>query len=53
MFTTTTVGGSQPLIAWESLPTVAQNALQTTDFGDANVPFKDSTFTNNLAEATF
>ncbi|KAJ4396207.1 hypothetical protein N0V93_000426 [Gnomoniopsis smithogilvyi] len=53
MFTTTTVGGSQPLIAWESLPAAAQNALQTTDFGSANVPFKDSAFTNNLAAATF
>lgn len=53
MFTTTTVGGSQPLIAWESLPAAAQDALQTTDFGSAIVPFKDSTFTNNLAAATF
>lgn len=50
---TTTVGGSQPLIAWESLPTAARNALQTTDFVAATVPFKDSTFTNNLAAATF
>lgn len=51
--TTSTAGGSQPLIAWESLPAAAQSALQTTDFGAANVPFKDSTFTNNLAAATF
>lgn len=47
---TSTVGGSQPLIAWDSLPTVAQTALQTTDFGSAIVPFKDSTFTANLAK---
>lgn len=47
---TTTVGGTQPLIAWDSLPTVAQDALQDTDFGDAIVPFKDSTFTANLAK---
>ncbi|KAJ6112373.1 necrosis inducing protein [Penicillium capsulatum] len=51
--TTTTVGGTQPLIAWESLPSIAQDALQTTDFGDANVPFIDSHFASNLAAATF
>lgn len=50
---TTAVGGTQPLIAWESLPAAAQNALQTVDFGAATVPFKDSTFSNNLAAATF
>lgn len=47
---TTTVGGTQPLIAWENLTTAAQDALQNTDFGDAIVPFKDSTFTSNLAK---
>lgn len=46
-------GGQQPLIAWESLPDAARNALQTTDFGSATVPFKDSTFAGNLAAATF
>ncbi|KAB5515084.1 necrosis inducing protein-domain-containing protein [Coniochaeta sp. 2T2.1] len=39
-------GGSQPLVAWESLTAAAQTALSVTDFGDANVPF-----TVNLAEA--
>lgn len=53
LFTTSTVGGEQPLVAWESLPTAAVDALQTTDFGSANVPFKDATFTGNLAAATF
>lgn len=53
MYTTTTVGGTQPLIAWESLTSAAQSALQTTDFGSAIVPFKDSTFSGNLAAATF
>ena len=48
---TTTIGVQQPLIAWESLPAVAQTALTNTDFGDANVPFKDPSFMNNLAEA--
>ncbi|CAI7616867.1 unnamed protein product [Penicillium glandicola] len=50
---TTTVGGTQPLVAWESLSTVVQNALETTDFGSANVPFKDANFATNLAAATF
>ncbi|KAJ5885954.1 uncharacterized protein N7473_008628 [Penicillium subrubescens] len=50
---TSTVGGTQPLIAWESLPTVAQDALDTTDFGDAIVPFIDAHFTTNLGNASF
>ncbi|KUJ10451.1 putative NPP1 domain protein [Mollisia scopiformis] len=50
---TTTVGGQQPLIAWESLPTVAQTALADTDFGSAIVPFIDSTFESNLAKCSF
>lgn len=50
---TSTVGGTQPLVAWESLPTAARNALSTTDFGSAIVPFIDAHFTDNLAAATF
>lgn len=50
---TSEVGSLQPLIAWESLTAAAQNALSTTDFGDANVPFIDAVFTDNLASATF
>lgn len=46
-------GGQQPLMAWESLPDAAKNALQTTDFKSATVPFKDSTFAGNIAKATF
>ncbi|KAG9246701.1 putative NPP1 domain protein [Calycina marina] len=53
MILTTAVGGQQPLIAWESLSEIEQNALQTTDFGSATVPFKDSTFAGNIAAATF
>jgi hypothetical protein len=53
MWLTSTVGGMQPLIAWESLPAVAQTALANTDFGSANVPFIDSNFNANLAKATF
>lgn len=48
---TDTQGGMQPLIAWDSLTTAAQDALQNTDFGSAIVPFKDSTFTANLEKA--
>ncbi|KAK6592592.1 necrosis inducing protein [Botrytis cinerea] len=43
----------QPMIAWESLPTAAQTALENTDFGAANVPFIPAVFTDNLAKATF
>ncbi|KAG9234897.1 putative NPP1 domain protein [Amylocarpus encephaloides] len=50
---TNVVGGQQPLIAWESLPAVAQSALSSTDFGAANVPFKNGNFLDNLAKATF
>ncbi|KAI1850609.1 hypothetical protein JX265_004319 [Neoarthrinium moseri] len=49
--TTSTKGGEQPLIAWESLTDAARTALSNTDFGDATVPFKDSTFNSNLAKA--
>ncbi|RAK96053.1 NPP1 family protein [Aspergillus ibericus CBS 121593] len=50
---TDVVGGTQPLVAWESLTTAAQDALQTADFDKAIVPFKDSTFDENLAKATY
>jgi len=46
-------GGEQPLIAWESLTEAARTSLQTTDFGSATVPFKDSTLQDNLAKAWF
>jgi hypothetical protein len=46
-------GGQQPLIAWESLPALARDVLQTTNFGSATVPFKDATFMRNIAAATF
>jgi hypothetical protein len=50
---TTTVGGTEPLIAWESFPSAAQDALDTTDFGSAIVPFIDAHLATNLADATF
>lgn len=48
---TTTKGDQQPLVAWESLDSTIQNALADTDWGDANVPFIDANFQNNLVEA--
>ncbi|CAK5271961.1 unnamed protein product [Mycena citricolor] len=50
---TSTVGGTQPLIAWEDLPAAAQAALTNTDFGAANVQVKDPSFLNNLNAATY
>ncbi|KAL1863453.1 hypothetical protein Plec18167_000546 [Paecilomyces lecythidis] len=50
---TSTVGGTQPLVAWESLPTVAQDALADTDWGSGNVPFIDANLDTNLGKATF
>ncbi|KAF8846996.1 NPP1 domain protein [Acephala macrosclerotiorum] len=47
---TTTVGKQQPLIAWGSLPTVAQAALETTDFGSAIVPLIDPHFKAIIAK---
>ncbi|KAL4914374.1 necrosis inducing protein-domain-containing protein [Aspergillus aurantiobrunneus] len=47
------VGGTQPLIAWESLPQAASEGLENADFGDATVPFKDATFGGNLESATY
>ncbi|KAI9376107.1 necrosis inducing protein-domain-containing protein [Aspergillus egyptiacus] len=47
------VGGMQPLVAWESLPEAARSALETTDFVDATVPFKDATWEGNLGSATY
>ncbi|KAL3456834.1 NPP1-domain-containing protein [Aspergillus heterothallicus] len=50
---TGTVGGMQPLVAWESLTEAARSALEATDFGDATVPFKEATFAGNLEAASF
>ncbi|MGX4645054.1 NPP1 family protein [Holzapfeliella sp. JNUCC 80] len=45
------IGGSQPLIGWDDLTPAARNALNNTDFGKANVPFKDANYQNNLKKA--
>ena len=46
-----TVGGQQPLIAWESLTAAAQDTLNTFDFGSAVVPFRDDNFQSYLEQA--
>ncbi|KAG4414082.1 hypothetical protein IFR04_012783 [Cadophora malorum] len=38
-------------IHWDNLPGPARQALQDTDFGSANVPFKDGNFESNLDKA--
>ncbi|KAI5923154.1 necrosis inducing protein [Camillea tinctor] len=50
--TTDEKGGEQPLIEWENLTQAARDALTNTDFGSANVPFKDANFDNNLSKAS-
>lgn len=50
---TDVVGGQQPLVAWESMPEVSRAALEETDFGSGNVPFKEENWADNLAKATF
>ncbi|BAB04114.1 NPP1 family protein [Halalkalibacterium halodurans] len=47
------VGGTQPLIGWDDLTPAARHALNTTDFGAANVPFNDHNFINNLRKAWY
>lgn len=50
-FTNTEGKGDIPLIYWDALSPAARNALETTDFGSANVPFKDANFVPNLDKA--
>nr|URW68760.1 necrosis-inducing protein NPP1 domain-containing protein [Pythium myriotylum] len=49
---TTVAGAQQPLTQWEQMTPAAQNALETTDFGSADVPFK-SNFQDKLAKGFF
>lgn len=48
---TNTGGNTLAISDWDAMPQVARDALQTTDFGSANVPFKDGNFEDNLAKA--
>ncbi|KAG7394454.1 hypothetical protein PHYBOEH_005187 [Phytophthora boehmeriae] len=44
-------GEFQDLIMWEQLNDEARTALETTDFGNAEVPFIDANFEKKLEEA--
>ncbi|RXG50670.1 hypothetical protein VDGE_06993 [Verticillium dahliae] len=48
---TATTGKTYPISDWDAMPQAARDALETTDFGSANVPFKDANFDSNLAKA--
>ncbi|GKT63381.1 necrosis inducing protein [Colletotrichum tofieldiae] len=49
---TATTGRTYPVLDWDAMSTTVQNALNNTDFGQANVPFKDENFFDNLDEAS-
>ncbi|GME65692.1 putative necrosis- and ethylene-inducing protein 1 precursor protein [Neofusicoccum parvum] len=46
-----TVGRDYPMLDWDTMTPAARTALQNTNFGSANVPFKDGSFTSNLDKA--
>lgn len=46
-----TLGKLFPIINWDNMTEQTREALQKTDFGAANVPFKEGAFQNNLQEA--
>ncbi|RLN49048.1 hypothetical protein BBJ29_006215 [Phytophthora kernoviae] len=48
---TSTGGESQPLIMWDQLTDAARNALNTVNFGAANVPMNDGNFLAKLEKA--
>ncbi|KKA27476.1 hypothetical protein TD95_001966 [Thielaviopsis punctulata] len=45
------LGGEQPMVQYEMMPEPARQALETTDFGDANFPMRNDRFTDQLAKA--
>jgi hypothetical protein len=45
-------GGEQPLIDWGAMTPAAREALRTHDFRDANVPFNDKNFYDNLEKGS-
>ncbi|KAG2502720.1 hypothetical protein JM18_009091 [Phytophthora kernoviae] len=51
MIYTSMFGEFQDLIMWEQLTDEARTALNTTDFGDAKVPFIDANFEKKLEKA--
>ena len=46
-------GGTQPAVTWDGLTDAARKALNETDFGKADVPFKDANFKGNLKKAYY
>ncbi|KAG1689945.1 NLP effector protein 1 [Phytophthora capsici] len=50
---TSTAGEIQDLIMWDQLTDAARTALEDTDFGSANVPFKEDNFIAKLAKAYY
>lgn len=50
---TSSAGETQDLIMWDQMTDAARTALENTDFGDANVPFKDGNFMTKLASAWY
>lgn len=48
---TDTVGKTYPINDWDAMPEAARKALQDTNFGKANVPFKDGAFEGKVREA--
>ncbi|KIW01642.1 uncharacterized protein PV09_06828 [Verruconis gallopava] len=52
LYFTSTVGGQQPMIAWENLTDAARSTLNTYDFGAANCKVNDNHFESELAKAT-
>jgi hypothetical protein len=51
LIATDSLGGQQPLIAWDSMTAAARSAIENTDFGAATPSFRDSNFGNYLSEA--
>lgn len=48
---TSTVGLTHAISDWGAMPDAEKTALQNTDFGSANVPFKDGNFEANIDKA--
>ncbi|RLN48691.1 hypothetical protein BBJ29_009531 [Phytophthora kernoviae] len=51
LYSTSEDGDSQDPIMWEQLTDAARAALETTDFGRADVPFVDKNFSEELEDA--
>ncbi|KAF4315216.1 hypothetical protein G195_010731 [Phytophthora kernoviae 00238/432] len=51
LYSTSEDGDSQDLIMWEQLTDAARAALETADFGRADVPFIDDKFSEELEDA--